>query len=163
LNPSKKLFAYSAFSFMQDPAIIRPGRLERHLFVGPPENDLEWIDLLSRTSKHWTLTDKCISELSSPTFLQLVREIPRLSPADVRAAFDTAHLNAVHRILAETSASEIKEVEIDIGDLRFGFQETLPSLNETEATMLGALYLPFQGRTNESQGDKVSQLKTTLR
>ena len=103
-----------------------------------------------------------MAELSNPTFLQSIRDMPHLSPADVRAAFDTAHLNAVHRILAELPASEIETVEIDAEDLRFGFKETRPSLNETEAKMLEALYRPFQGKKNESS-DKISHLKTTLR
>ncbi|KAL3917711.1 MAG: hypothetical protein SGILL_004584 [Bacillariaceae sp.] len=147
----------------QDPAVIRPGRLERHLFVGPPNSDEEWSDLLVRTSKHWSLTTECVAELSNPGFLKSVKDIPRLSPADARAAFDTAHLNAVHRTLAKTPASEIRSIEIDVKDLRAGFQETRPSLNEAEAHTLDTLYRPYQGRKNSSGADKVSELKTTLR
>ena len=37
-----------------DPALLRPGRLEQHLFVGPPESDEEWSNLLETLLLHWS-------------------------------------------------------------------------------------------------------------
>lgn len=151
-----------------DPAIVRPGRLERHFYLGPPETVEEWTDLLVRVSNQWNLSADCSSVLSDDALLQMIGGMPRLSPADVRAAFDTAHLHAVHRKLAETLASEIVTVEIESEDLLFGFQETRPSLNEMEAKTLNAVYRPFRGKRSgyakdNSQGDVASPLRTTFR
>lgn len=151
-----------------DPAVVRPGRLERHLYLGPPKGQDEWTDLLLRVSNQWNLTVECSSALSDGSLLPMLRETPRLSPADVRAAFDTAHLHAVHRRLKETPANEIKFIEIEIEDLMHGFQETRPSLNESEALALDAIYTPFRGKSGgynkeESKGDVSSPLRTTFR
>jgi peroxin-1 len=151
-----------------DPAVIRPGRLERHLYLGPPEEAHEWTDLLQRISKQWNLTTNCSTALSNGTLFPLIQEKPRLSPADVRAAFDTAHLHAVHRHLANSRPSEIELIEIDTEDLLAGFQDTRPSLNESEAQSLDLVYKPFRAKLSgynkeESKGDVASQLRTTFR
>jgi len=155
-----------------DPAILRPGRLERHLFVGPPECEQEWADLIVKIARQWNLAPECLSASTrgEKEIVQIVSAIPRLSPADLRAAFDTAHLHAVHRLLSVMPAHEIEKVEVYMEDLKFGLQETRPSLNETEAGLLESLYKPFRGRsagfasTNTGAGaDEIPHLRTSLR
>ncbi|KAG7369145.1 cell division cycle protein 48 [Nitzschia inconspicua] len=151
-----------------DPAVVRPGRLERHLYLGPPQKHEEWTDLLMHISKQWNFTTECSLALADGAFIASICDMPRLSPADVRAAFDTAHLHAVHRKLSETPASEIELVEIDVDDLLYGFRETRPSLNESEGRSLDAIYKPFRGKSGgysqgESNGDVASPLRTTFR
>ncbi len=147
-----------------DPAIVRPGRLERHLYIGPPESPKEWSDLMMKTAKNWNLKEESLNYLSaSEAIMKTVMNIPRLCPADVRAAFDTAHLNAVHRTLGEdVLAKDIKKIEIGIEDIMFGFGETNPSLSESEAMNLESIYRSFRG--DRSTGEtKVRELKTSLR
>jgi hypothetical protein len=151
-----------------DPAIVRPGRLERHLYLGPPKNGVEWMDLISRVSRQRILTPDCLSALSGGCLLQTIRTMSRLSPADVEAAFDTAHLRAAHRMLSETPASHIPAIDIQLEDLLFGFQDTIPSLNESEGLLLDKVYVSFQGKSmtyeeTEPQGDISIALKTTFR
>jgi peroxin-1 len=154
-----------------DPAVTRPGRLERHLYVGPPESDQEWADLMSTVAKQWNLTPSCSSSLAEGNDLvKIVRNMPRLCPADIRAAFDTAHLKAVHRLLLTKSADEIEKVEVELEDLTIALTETRASLNETEARVLDAIYKPFRGRSSSSFNKKESSdpdeappLKTSLR
>jgi SpoVK/Ycf46/Vps4 family AAA+-type ATPase len=147
-----------------DPALIRPGRLERHLYIGPPESDLEWSDLLLKVSKHWNLTPRCCHALStSDEVLNEIKKIPRLCPADIRAAFDTAHLNAVHRALKATPADEVEKVLLGIEDIHFGFRETRASLNENEAQSLDLMYRPYRELPAERPRNSIQNLKTTLR
>jgi peroxin-1 len=154
-----------------DPAITRPGRLECHLYVGPPESDEEWTDLLSTIAKQWDLTSECSSALTEGNeLLQILRRTPRLCPADVRAAFDTAHLKAVHRLLLTKPADEIEKVEVTLEDLTVALTETRPSLDEAEAFVLDSMYRPFRGRANSdnkkkeaSKQDEIPPLKTSLR
>jgi SpoVK/Ycf46/Vps4 family AAA+-type ATPase len=151
-----------------DPALIRPGRLEQHLYVGPPETESEWRDLLIKMSKKWKLTSSCCDYLrTSEDIMEAVESIPRLSPADIRAVFDTAQLNAVHSALkTASSADDVDTVCISIDDVKVGFRETRPSLQESEATSLQSIYRQFQGVEHGSKArDKLptNTLKTSLR
>jgi len=151
-----------------DPAIIRPGRLERHLYIGPPTCSKEWSDLMITIAKNWNLKAESLNYLStSEELMNMVMNTPRLCPADVRAAFDTAHLNAVHRTLREDIlAEDIKKIEIGIEDMIFGLGETNPSLSESEARNLEFVYNSFRGdRSNVNSDSKIKlrELKTSLR
>jgi len=150
-----------------DPAIIRPGRLEQHLYVGPPESTSEWSDLLLKVAKNWNLKPDSLLALSSgEEIAMIVNDKPRFCPADVLAAFDTAHLNAVHRTLAgDIPVDDIEKIELEIEDLNFGFQQTRPSLSESEARRLHPLYNSFRGHDSDLAGTKTGNLplKTSLR
>ena len=151
-----------------DPAIIRPGRLERHLYIGPPNSSIEWSDLLLKIAKNWELDTESLHALSvEGEIVQTLIHQPRLCPADVRAAFDTAHLNAVHRSFRENAiCGHIKEIKIDIEDLKFGFRETHPSLSEDESRILQSTYDYFRGNCSDFSPDpkkKLSELKTSLK
>lgn len=148
-----------------DPAIIRPGRLEQHLYVGPPESTNEWSDLLLKIAKNWNLKPDSLLALSNgEAIARIVNDIPRLCAADVRAAFDTAHLNAVHRTLAgDIPVNDIEKIEIGIEDLQFGFRKTRPSLSESEARLLHPIYKSFRGHGPEGAKTDIRPLKTSLR
>jgi SpoVK/Ycf46/Vps4 family AAA+-type ATPase len=147
-----------------DPAIIRPGRLERHIFIAPPESDREWSDLLCKVSKSWHLTPGCTRALSTGgEILKEIKDLPRLCPADVRAAFDTAHLNALHRALKMAVADDVEKVSLETDDVRFGIRETRASLNESEAQLLDRIYRPFRGLPAGSPTSRTQSLRTSLR
>lgn len=130
-----------------DPAIIRPGRLERHLYVGPPASSNEWSDLLVKISKRWDFKPEALHSLSSgKEIANVASSIPRLCPADVCAAFDTAHLIAVHRALTgDVSLDDLEKVDIELEDIRVGLGDTKASLSESEAKILEPLYNTFRG------------------
>jgi len=151
-----------------DPAILRPGRLEQHLYVGPPESTKEWSDLLIKISKNWNLKAETLRSLSvGEEIVNMVTGVPRLSPADVRAAFDTAHLNAVHRAMnGDVLGENIKEIEIGTEDMKSGLQGTNPSLCESDARVLESIYNSFRGIRSESNADsklKFRELKTSFK
>jgi len=151
-----------------DPAIIRPGRLERHVYIGPPNSPNEWSDLLTKIARNWELDTESERALSfEGEIVNTLIHQPRLCPADVRAAFDTAHLNAVHRSLSGNAVCrDIKKIKIDIEDLKFGFQETNPSLSESESKILQSTYSYFRGKRSDLSSDPkntMSELKTSLK
>ena len=151
-----------------DPAICRPGRLERHLYVGPPESSEEWSDLLIKVAKNWNLKPECLQALSDgEAIVKSVTNTPRLCPADIRAAFDTAHLNALHRTLKDdVRGTDVEKIEIAIEDMRFGLKETNPSLSESESRTLEYIYKSFRGDRADLNTDSKAefrQLKTSLR
>jgi len=151
-----------------DPAIVRPGRLEQHIFVGPPESTTEWSDLLLKISRSWNLKpDSMYIFADGGEITRIVNDIPRLCPADIRAAFATAHLHAVHRTLAgDTPADSIEKIVIEIDDIKCGFMALRSSLSESEARILDNSYRSFRGnRPYLKAGSKpdIGQLKTSLR
>jgi peroxin-1 len=151
-----------------DPALIRPGRLERHLYIGPPKSTNEWSDLLIKIAKKWNLSAESRRALSvGEAIVDMAIDKPRLCPADVRAAFDTAHLNAVHRNLdGNILGGDVKTIEIDSEDISFGLRVTNPSLCENEGRLLKSIYDSFRGNrsyANPETRGKSSQLKTSLR
>ena len=150
-----------------DPAIIRPGRLERHLYIGPPNSSKEWSDLLIKIAKNWNLDSESLHALSvGEEIVNILIRQPRLCPADVRAAFDTAHLNAVHRaISANQFLGDIKKIEIGIENLKYGLRETNPSLSEDESRILQSTYNYFRGKITDGpdRNEKFNVLKTSLK
>lgn len=151
-----------------DPAICRPGRLERHLYVGPPNSSEEWSDLLIKIATNWNVNAECLRALSEGgPIVNSVANTPRLCPADIRAAFDTAHLNAVHRTLKENvHGMDVEKIEICIEDMRFGLNETNPSLSERESRTLESIYKSFRGDRPDLNTDarvEFRELKTSLR
>mmetsp|Transcript_15130 Transcript_15130/g.42077 ORF Transcript_15130/g.42077 Transcript_15130/m.42077 type:complete len:1083 (+) Transcript_15130:113-3361(+) len=151
-----------------DPAIIRPGRLEQHIYVGPPESTDEWSDLLVKIAKKWSLKPETAQALSSGEEIpKMVKSISRICPADIRAAFDTAHLNAVHRALASvTRFNDIGNVELEKEDILFGLAETRASLSENESKILEPLYNSFRGNVpapSDAEPKAIRELKTSLR
>ena len=134
-----------------DPALLRPGRLEKKIYVGPPDSDEELLDLTCKLSKHWTLSEKCMHIMSDvSTFRQLLERTGNecRAPVDIKAVFDTAHIAAVHRLLADCDAEGIDVVTIGSEDLE-------EALTNTKATV--------QVDDHVNEQCKNGTLKTALR
>jgi hypothetical protein len=118
-----------------------------------------------KIAKNWNLKPDSLLALSNgEAIARIANDIPRLCAADVRAAFDTAHLNAVHRTLAGViPVNDIEKIEIGIEDLQFGFRKTRPSLSEGEARLLHPIYKSFRGHGPEGAKTDIRPLKTSLR
>mmetsp|Transcript_94 Transcript_94/g.140 ORF Transcript_94/g.140 Transcript_94/m.140 type:complete len:1060 (-) Transcript_94:72-3251(-) len=157
-----------------DPALLRPGRLEEHLFVGPPHTDEEWTDLFTKVSHGWNLSKDsaeylvCNSKQGMPT--PLTRS-GRFTPADFRACLNTAHVAAVHRALSSTAPDELKLVTICKDDLRVAFANCKPCLSTEDAAAQAQIYQAYGKRRIAQESGSASAgsiprsavLKTTLR
>ena len=152
-----------------DPALLRPGRLEQHLYIGPPETNLEWIDLVRKIVLGWSLSGPChdfiMSDAGARDLLAMVKKQPFLCPADLKAAMDTAQLNAVHRTLGFQKPEDVDDVEIEVEDLTAAFMSLRPCLGPGEASILESVFDRYRSRlTKKKRPPKISrgQLKTTL-
>jgi peroxin-1 len=158
-----------------DPALLRPGRLEQHVYVGFPTSIEEW----------HSISEQSLSGHSIDSHLQDVIEKRKLleapclahalsfSPADIKAVVDTAYLNAVHEFLASSDevmeGSQNEPVVIEMHHMVNALQTTRPSLSINDRRMLEQAYRPFMSATDrpedehdtESTGQR--RLKTALK
>lgn len=153
-----------------DPALIRPGRLEKHIFVGPPTTQDDLFDLFSKLLLEWNLTDDCREKFSSPENAKdvlslVIRDTGSIFPADIKAAFVTAHVSAVHRALEKHDPEEIPEVKIGLSDLKSALRDARSSVSGNDALEFKEIYKKFQGNKKQSAKSplKHPELKTTLK
>ena len=138
-----------------DPALLRPGRLEKHVYVGYPESDEEITDLLLKVAAKYSIDSAVLQSLSSPQFLQEFKKAcpnyNRLSAADLKAAFDTAQLNAIHELLQVDPSKQ--QVSIEKRHLMGALRSTRPSLPERDYGALMEAYRPFRKHVKGQEAD----------
>lgn len=130
-----------------DPALIRPGRLEKHIFIGYSESNEEWVDIFGKICCMKELAKNLQQAVSSGSILTAleIENIPfgRFSPADMKGVLDTAHLIAVHEVL-EGGCVKARP-KISLKALIDAFKSTKPSLSEADYTFFTSIYDPFRG------------------
>lgn len=94
-----------------DKALLRPGRLEKHVYVGHPESLSEWNSLFASLLGSRNIDEEvaliredgnCIS-----SFCQGCEYAKDFSAADMKAVLDTAHLLCVHEILDRAEVTSL--------------------------------------------------------
>jgi len=158
-----------------DPALLRPGRLEKHVYVGYPESDDEFQDLLLKVAQSYSVDQAVLQALSIPQLMEdLKKTCPyyhRLSAADLKAAFDTAQLNVIHELLQTDQHNQ--KVTIAIRHLMSALRSIRPSLSEQDYHVLMETYRQFRKDAKGRPGDgdfasgtlssRRSKLRTALR
>ena len=147
-----------------DPALLRPGRLEKHIYIGMPNSREEMIDVITKTARTYNLKDGALESFCS----SYKWNGKSLSPADVRAAFQTAHLLALRRRLEKDPKNSSEEILLSESFLREGFSKVRPSLSDEDARWYGRLQERFspkkKGSTSDSHDQETkSPLRTALR
>lgn len=128
-----------------DPALLRPGRLEKHLYVGYPESEEELTDILSKAATRYPVDSALLKSIATGQLVQEMKHSQpyygRLSAADLKAAFDTAQLAAVHEVLQINKKDP--PVVIRHRHLIDALTQRRPSLPERDYSILMDTYRPY--------------------
>ena len=124
-----------------DPALLRPGRLDKSLLCDMPDSD-DRIDILRVLSKKLVIAPEVMSSKSSSrNLVEVARRTAGYSGADLQAVIYNAHLEAIHDILGDHGANDEADGgkkkekrrrkhagKPDILQFRFGKDETMDSI-----------------------------------
>ena len=150
-----------------DKALLRPGRLDRHIYVGHCESIDEWNDLLISLLQARNVDDDVYSALRGNAFDHIDLDMDLAlyySAADLQAVLDAAQLLCVHEALESNSAHK-DAVKLNLRHLQEAFRRTKPSLLPADRKLLTRMYQLFRGDSTQSMSKKDDQqkLKTSYR
>lgn len=156
-----------------DPALLRPGRVETHVYVGPPKNAVDREELLRRNlvacfSGKKTNMDELVSLDNTASVLKKIsshRHSEKLTSADLKSVITSAYLEAVNELVnAQSSYEEIVRSDSDNMDdsnvatsrslqvtethIWEAFLSTRSSISDEEMEFYESINMPFR---NEKQ------------
>jgi SpoVK/Ycf46/Vps4 family AAA+-type ATPase len=153
-----------------DKALLRPGRLEKHVYVGYPESLVEWNSLFSSLLNARNIDDEvfCIQQGGDlySYFCKDFDHAKDFSAADMKAVLDTAHLLCVHEMLDKNDIDVHAHPILRKCHILEAFKRTRSSLLSTDRRSLQRIYASFgdreikQDTSNMMEGHR---LKTSLR
>ena len=153
-----------------DKALLRPGRLEKHVYVGYPESPAEWNSLFSSLLNARNIDDEvsCIHQSGDlySSFCNDFDHAKDFSAADMKAVLDTAHLLCVHEMLDGKVQAAYDYPILRKYHILEAFKRTRSSLLSADKRSLQSIYASF-GDLETKQDTPYSmeghRLKTSLR
>ncbi|CCI47232.1 unnamed protein product [Albugo candida] len=141
---------------MIDPAILRPGRLDKSLYCGTPSIELFWLlwahnllgfptenerlDILRVVSQHSRLSEEALD------FLPVLAALPQstyYTGADLNAILSTARLELVHEKIGSKSKIDLAMTRIEKRHLEAAALKTKPSIDSKKRREYEGLYRNF--------------------
>mmetsp|Transcript_13136 Transcript_13136/g.19887 ORF Transcript_13136/g.19887 Transcript_13136/m.19887 type:complete len:1198 (-) Transcript_13136:37-3630(-) len=142
-----------------DPALLRPGRLEKHIFIGFAENEKEWFDLFTKIALKKDIEKDLKDCILNGSFVKhlVERNVPFLtfSAADIKGVFDTANLKAVHQYL-KNKCDACPQPLVKMEHLLDAFLSSRASLPEADRVLLAKAYHPFLAQSFNEESYKTS-------
>ena len=132
-----------------DPALLRPGRLDRSVYCGPPADAAARASILAALARRAGLAADAVAALPA-----VADATPGFTGADLGAVLAEAQLAAVHQALegGERDGPTTTPPLITAAHLRAALSASRPSLPPSELSRLEAVYSRFAGREVRSGG-----------
>ncbi len=155
-----------------DGALLRPGRIEQHLYVGLPDTSSKYEELLlAMLSPYLTPSSPSADQEGNQKGDELTlskaavkdiccdEKIFSLTMADLQAMIDTAYLKAVHQKIAKKEKKmndgalnedleNSGKIYIPAEIIRQAFFETKPSLHPSDRMFYEQIYTPFRSSSS---------------
>ena len=151
-----------------DPALLRPGRLERHVFFGLTDDLDDLSDLLEKISDQFLLDSMTKSAIVCGDFARLVSasnpdKVRLFSAADFTAVFRSAQLMAAHKALALGRTNDAVCITHD--NLVEAMMSARPSLSISDNQFLSDIYDEFRldAVSSSNMNRSVKSLITALK
>ncbi|CAK1544301.1 unnamed protein product [Leptosia nina] len=126
-----------------DPALLRAGRIERHIYCSLPDLDGRY-EVLKTLSQSVTI-DKAVD-------LQMIAEKTEgFSPADLKSLLITAQLGRLETQLVSGESRRMESVVVTKEDLGNALLETKPSLSLEQRNFYDIVYKRFRGEPLSSE------------
>ncbi|KAJ2953933.1 hypothetical protein O0L34_g1570 [Tuta absoluta] len=131
-----------------DPALLRPGRLQRHIYCAPPDQQGRYEVLKTLTSS--VLIDEEVD------LHHVADQTEGFSPADLKSLLVTAQLTRLEKQLDYSEDKAMESVVVYKEDIESALAETKPSLSKDQRLFYDMIYRRFRGENLSSEQRKMS-------
>ncbi|KAI5640640.1 ATPase family associated with various cellular activities (AAA) domain-containing protein [Phthorimaea operculella] len=131
-----------------DPALLRPGRLQRHIYCAPPDQHGRYEVLKTLSSS--VLIDEEVD------LHQVADQTEGFSPADLKSLLVTAQLTRLEKQLDYNEDKSMESVVVYKEDIESALAETKPSLSKDQRLFYDMIYRRFRGENLSSEQRKMS-------
>ncbi|XP_045513041.1 peroxisome biogenesis factor 1 isoform X1 [Pieris brassicae] len=132
-----------------DPALLRAGRIERHIYCALP-------DLKDRQEVLKTLAQNVTVD-ESVDFQLIAEKTEGFSPADLKSLLVTAQLGRLETQLMSSEGLRMESVVVNGDDIEIALRETKPSLSMEQRNFYDMIYKRFRGDHLSSEQKMISQ------
>ena len=148
-----------------DPALLRPGRLEKHIYFGLSDNLTEVKDLLLKISESYALEEEASAAVISGKFVEDMSCTNPLfrffSAADFTSIFHAAQRMAVHNALDVGHLNAA--AKISATNLVDAMRSARPSLSQPDYDRLSDIYSSYrQSKTHTSRLEVKQPMQSML-
>ena len=146
-----------------DPALLRPGRLEKHIYFGLSDDLIEVKDLILKISEGYALKKKALAAISSGKIVEEMSSSNQLfrffSAADFTSMFNAAQLMAVRKAL--DAGCTDGAAGISYQNLVDAMMSTRPSLSQPDYERLSEIYMSYRQGTSTKHPSSLEEKQHT--
>jgi SpoVK/Ycf46/Vps4 family AAA+-type ATPase len=167
------VLALSSRPDLIDAALLRPGRIEKHVYVGYPSSQ-EREDIL-----RVLLQDHLSNELDLKSVIaEIIRNgserLEAFTPADLKALVDSAYLQAVHETISKISATALATTSpsssspsdanayVTLTHLKTALSSTRSSISDTDRDFFDRIFSKFRNLPSPKIDNDTHKLRVAL-
>ncbi|XP_038209157.1 peroxisome biogenesis factor 1 [Zerene cesonia] len=132
-----------------DPALLRPGRIDRHVYCALPDANGRY-EVLKTLSQEVTLN-------SDVDLRSLAERTEGFSPADLKSLLVTAQLGRLESQLVNSDNGRMESIVVSAEDMESALAETKPSLSPEQRAFYDAIYKRFRGEPLSSDQNAIAK------